>query len=249
MSSRTLSNSESGFTLLEVLVSVAIMGMIMVLIWSTQSQSLNSKERIEKRDMVYQRGRVVLQKIADDLTMAFLMGKPGAAGAAASTTTGGTPTAPVAEIVTVPRPVTFFIAEDGGNRDSIRFTSMSHFRLYSGAKESDQCKLIYETQASTEEQGVVNLVRGETPWLDAETEIKTTPYVLGENIRDFDLEFYDDRKEEWGKVWNTDVIDYQGRLPRAVKITVSFPDPDDEEKSITMKTMVLLPMSASLIDF
>lgn len=243
MSSRTSSNSK-GFTLLEVLVSVAIMGLIMLLVWSTQSQSLNSKDRIEKRDLLYQYGRVAMNKIANDISMSFLMKKPGAP---TITAEGGF--APAPEVMTTPRPVTFFIGEDEGDRDRVRLTSMSHLRLMSGGKESDQSKVLYEVQTSPEEAGVLNLVRIETPWLDDETEVKGTPLVLAENIRDFDLEYYDDRKEEWGKVWNTETIDYTGRLPRAVRITLSIPDPDDEEKSITFKTMVLLPMSAGPIDF
>jgi prepilin-type N-terminal cleavage/methylation domain-containing protein len=245
----TLSKPQSGFTLLEVLVSMAIMGMIMMLVWSTSSQTLNSKERIEKRDMIYQHGRVAFQKITSDLTMAFMTKKPGTSTAAA--TEGAAPILPPAtsEIIMVPRPITFFIGNDEGNRDILRFTSMSHLRFFSGAKESDQCKVSYDIAASPDEPGVQNLVRTEIPWLDADTEVKGTPFVLAENVREFDLEYYDDRKDEWGKMWNTEQIDFMGRLPRAVRITLSFPDPDDEERSITMKTIVLLPMSAGPVDF
>ena len=235
-----------GFTLLEVLVSVAIMGLIMLLVWSTQSQSLNSKERIEKRDLLYQYGRVALDKIANDITMAFLTKKAGTPSAPAE---GGAALPVVAELAMVPRPITFFIGEDEGDRDRVRFTSMSHLRLISGGKESDQAKILYEVAPSTEEREVMNLMRTETPWLDAETEVKGVPLVLAENVRDFDLEYYDDRKEEWGKVWNTETIDYMARLPRAVRITLALPDPDDEEKSITFRTVVLLPLSSGPIDF
>jgi prepilin-type N-terminal cleavage/methylation domain-containing protein len=246
MSLHTSSNSKAGFTLLEVLVSVAIMALIMLLVWSTQSQSLNSKERIEKRDLLYQYGRVALEKIANDISMAFLTKKPGTPSVPAE----GVAAPPiVAELVTVPRPITFFIGEDEGDRDRLRLTSMSHLRLISGGKESDQAKIMYEVESSAEEQGVMNLMRTETPWLDAETEVKGIALVLAENVRDFDLEYYDDRKEEWDKLWNTEIIDYTGRLPRAVRITLSLPDPDDDEKSITFRTIVLLPMSSGLIDF
>ena len=248
MSSRILSNSRAGFTLLEVLVSMAIMAMIMIMIWSTQSQSLNSKDRIEKRDMAYQYGRVALNKVANDLTMAFLAKKPGTAAAAAAET-GTAPAAATIEISTQARPVTFFIGEDNGERDSVRFTSFSHMRLYSGAKESDQCKVKYEVAPSADEQGKLNLVRSELPWLDGETDVKSTPLVLAENIRNFELEYYDDRKDEWGKEWNTEIVDFAGRLPKAVKIKLALIDPDDEEKNIELETMVMVPMSTGVLDF
>ena len=232
---------DAGFTLLEVLVSVAIMGMIMVLVWSSASQTINSKERIEKRDMVYQNARVALQKITDDLSMAFLTRKGGAA-----TTTAGAPLTPT--VITIPRPITFFVGRDEGNRDTVKFTSFSHMRLFSGAKESDQCKIFYEVMPSPDEQNVFNLVRREVPWLNDNAEVEARPFVVAENIGDFELEYYDERKDEWGRTWDTEIIDYRDRLPRAVRITLAFPDPDDAEESVVFSTIVLLPLSSGTID-
>ena len=236
--------TQKGFTLLEVLVAVAIMGLIMVLVWSNTSQSLNSKERIEKRDMIYQHGRIALQKFTDDLSMAFLTKKTAASTVAASTTAELLTTS----VVTIPRPITFCIGRDEGDRDTVRFTSFAHMRLFSGAKESDQCKISYEVLPSPDEPNVFNLIRREVPWLDANTEVEARPLVVAENIRDFELEYYDTRKDEWGKDWDTEVIDFRERLPLAVRVTLSFPDPDDEEESIVLKTIVLLPLSGGTID-
>lgn len=239
---RISKSEQSGFTLLEVLVAVAIMGLIMVLVWSNTSQTLNSKERIEKRDMVYQNARIALQKITDDLSMAFLTRK---AGAPAATTTGA-PIAPT--VVTVPRPITFFVGRDEGTRDTVKFTSFSHMRLFSGAKESDQCKISYEVMPSPDEQNVLNLVRKEVPWLNDNAEVEARPFVVAENIKEFELEYYDERKDEWDKTWDTEIIDFRDRLPLAVRITLVFVDPDDPDESIVFSTIVSLPLSAGVID-
>ncbi len=223
--------SKTGFTLLEVMISVAIMGMIMVLVWSISSQTLNSKERIEKRDMLFQGGRIALQKLSDDLAMAFLIKQP-------SIPTGFSP-----------RPKAFFIGEDKGDKDDIRFTSFSHLRFFNGAKQSDQCKVGYEVIPDKEDSSINNLVRRETPWLDAETTVEGYPFVLAQDVDSFELEFYDYRKEEWVNHWDSDNIDFQGKLPSAVRITIAFPDPDMENETISMTTMTLLPMSAGEIDF
>ena len=169
---KAIKNSKAGFTLIEVLVSVFIVGMIMLLVWTTTNQTLDSKERVEFRDMIYQNGRVALQKLTDDLTMAFLLKKP-----------------PMMTGIT-PRPITFFIGEDEGEKDKLRFTSFSHRRLFLGAKQSDQCKVSYEVVPAPDEYEVFNLVRREVPYLDAETTVEGETYVIAENISSFELEDY-----------------------------------------------------------
>lgn len=236
---------QAGFTLIEVLVSVAILAFIMVLLWSSSGQSLNAKERFEKRDAIYHEGRVALRKLADDLNMAFLIRSPASRMAAA---TAAAPP-PVAEVARRPRPITFFIGEDEGGRDSLRFTSLSNLRLFKNAKASDQAKVSYAVVPDSEEPNVLNLVRTYSPWLDEKDTVEGTSYVVAENIREFNVEYFDQRTQEWVRAWNTTTIDWWDRLPRAVRMTLSFPDPDDETESIVMMTATLLPMSKGPISF
>ena len=64
---------KKGFTLLEVLVSIAILAIIMILVQATTSQIFNAKERVEKRDALWQAGRVAMGKLSDDLQLSFLI--------------------------------------------------------------------------------------------------------------------------------------------------------------------------------
>lgn len=236
--------NKKGFTLIEVLVSVAVLAMIMASVWSSTKQSLDSKERVENRDELYQSGRVALRKIADDVSMAFLIKSPAERSATAAAT--GTATA---EVQTRPRPITFFIGEDRGERDEVRFTTLSNIRLFKNAKQSDQGKVSYSVQPSPEDSQVINLVRTFSPYLDDQNTVEGTSYVVAENIREFGLEYYDLRKQEWGRTWNTETIDWKERLPRAVRITLSFPDPDDDQESIVMRTATMIALSAGPIEF
>jgi general secretion pathway protein J len=232
-----------GFTLLEVMVSVGLLGVIMTLIWSTTSQNLRAKDRIETRDLLFHSGDVALRKISDDLVQAFLARNtvvgvpPPAAGAAATTAT--------APAVTFK---TFFIGEDRGDQDALRFTSLSHLRFLKGSKESDECRVAYELVPNPEEPRELDLVRREQAWLDATTDVEGTAFPLVERIQKFNVEYYDDRKDEWGKEWSTEKLDWVDRLPVAVRITIAFADPDDETKSLPLSTAVTLPLSAGPID-
>jgi general secretion pathway protein J len=230
-------NRSRGFTLLEVMVSVGILGMIMVLVWSSTSQSLRSKDRTEARDLLFHSGQVALRKLADEIAVAFL------------TKDSTTPTAGVA----APSPTaaaaaaqsnykSFFIGEDRGERDALRFTSLSHMRLVRDSKESDQVRIAYDVVPHPEETDYFNLVRREQPWLDNTTEVEGRAFTLAEKIKGFEIEYYDERKNDWGKEWDTTKVDWKDRLPMAVRITIVFADPDDGDREIPLSISVMPAM-------
>ena len=234
-------NRSKGFTLLEVMVSVGILAMIMVLVWTSTSQSLRSKDRTEARDLLFHSGQVALRKLSDDIAVAFLT--------KASTTTttpaaGAMPPTPTAATATATATgfKTFFIGEDRGERDALRFTSLSHMRLVRNSKESDQARVSYEVVPHPEEKDYFNLVRREQPWLGDETEVEGRAFTLAEKIKNFEVEYYDERKNDWGKEWDTTKVDWKDRLPMAVRITIVFADPDGGEQEIPLMTSVMPAM-------
>jgi len=236
--------NQRGFTLIEVLVSIAILAFVMAAVWTAIGQLLDSKERVERRDAVFQEGRVALRKLTDDVQQAFLTPAP-----ALSTATSEGGVAAPAEVATRPRPISFFIGDDSGERDTVRFTSLSNMRLFKNAKESEQCKVSYGVEPSKDDTKVQNLVRMFVPALDEKDTVEGTSYVLAENVREFNIEYYDQRKLEWVRAWNTTLLDWKDRLPRAVRVTLSFPDPDEETESIVMMTATMVPLSTGPIDF
>jgi hypothetical protein len=185
-----------------------------------------------------------LRKITDDLSMSFLIKSPTERAASAALT--GTATA---EAPTRPRPITFFIGEDRGERDEVRFTTLSNIRLFKNAKQSDQAKVKYSASASPDDPQMINLIRTFSPHLNEEDTVEGTSFVIAENIQEFSVEYYDLRKQEWGRAWNTAAIDWKDRLPRAVRVTLSFPDPDDDRESIVLTSATMLPLSAGPIEF
>jgi len=231
-----------GFTLIEVMVAIALMAVIMTLIWSSTSQSLRAKDRVENRDMVFHAGGTALRKFSDDMVMAFL--------AKTSTGTTGFQMAGAAARAQSAEPFkTFFIGSDEGEADSVAFTSLSHQRLFKNAKESDQCRVSYEVVPGEDDPGRMDLVRRMDPWFGSTTEVEADPIVLVEGIKSFNIEYYEVKKAEWVKNWNTEQQEWQNRLPTAVRVSISFADPDDEERTIPMSTAVTIPLSGGSIDY
>ncbi len=239
-----------GFTLLEVMVAVALIGVIMSLVWSTTSQSLRTKDRVEERDTIFHSSDVALRKVADDIAVAFLT--PSSTTTAAAPAAGGTAApamTPTPTATTATQPFkTFFIGEDRGDQDSVRFSSLSHIRLVKDSKQSDQCKISYEMVPNPEEPRRFDLMRREDALLDATTEVTGKAFPLAEGIAQFNVEYYDERKGEWGKEWDTEKGDWKDKLPVAVRVTLAFPDPDDETKTIPLSTAVMLPLSSGPIE-
>ena len=225
-----------GFTLIELLVAVAIMSFIMVQVTLSTSQILDAKSGVEKREEMFQIARVSLQKLEQDLHLAFLSSppKPKRGRKTLSASSGFRQEGAWK---------TFFIASDSGSQDSIKFTSLAYMRRFENQPASDQMKVEYRIESNDE--GGSSLIRVEVPWLDGSVEVEGRSFVLVPEIETFNLEYYDHRQDEWVNEWNTEQTGWSGKLPWAVRITLSIPDPDDEEETIAFSTGVSLALSES----
>lgn len=230
--------TEFGFTLLEVMIAVTILGVIMTLVWSSTSQSLKAKDRFEKRDFVYHSASLAMRKLSDDLTMAFL--------AKTATTETGTEEAKPQQKSDYK---TFFVGEDSGENDSLKFTTFSHMRLFKNAREADQCKVSYDIENAKDAETGALLVRKEEAWINGTTEFESKGMELVEGIKSFNLEYYDPRKDDWTKNWNTESVDYKDKLPMAVKVEMVFADPSMEDGTVKASTIVMIPLYKDPVSF
>src|SRR5438046_2826949 len=105
--------SQKGFTLIEVLVAIAILGIITTLIYGTFSQSHAVSTRLETTSEKYRAVRQIFQIMLDDLTGAYYLEQTAAD----------------------QNPTTVFIGQSPGTTDSLsssqpllRFTILGHHR-------------------------------------------------------------------------------------------------------------------------
>ena len=122
-------------------------------------------------------------------------------------------------------------------------------RLFQNAKESDQARIAYTIVPSEARDQTFQLMRMEIPWLEEGREVPGKGFPLAEGLLQFQLEYYDDRKEEWVREWDTEKIDWKDRLPSAVRISLLFPDPDAEGETLHFTTAVFLPLSRGALAF
>lgn len=207
-----------GFTLIEVMIAMAILAVMAVLLYTSMSQTLNSKDDVEKKDELNHSAILTLNKMSLDLQMAFLLNGPEFLGSDGKVKTA-------------------FI----GKEDKVDFSSLSHTRYFKDSKEADYAEIGYFMEDDKEEPGKKLLMRRESKWIDDKPQEGGKAEAMVEGVKEFQLEYYDPTKKEWQKAWDSTQVDVANRLPRAVKIELKVQDPEMEEP-YTFSTIVDLKL-------
>lgn len=210
-----------GMTLIEVSVAIGIIAIIGVLTWGSIARSFDAYETVQGIDDSYHNVRVAMNRMAKELSMAYLTAQRRHRGQE--------------RIVTQ-----FFKYEDSSPLPELHFASFAHQVFLKDAKESDQAEISYFGENDPEESGIVNLMRREAPRVDADYDEGGRAYVLAEDVRDFELRFFDPRKDDWTDEWDTENAEFAGRLPTLVEIKLTVGDEDGEDMTFITKTRINL---------
>ena len=213
--------SNSGFTLIEVLISVAIISVIMVLVWQTTAQSIKGKQKAEKRYQTYHEARVSIDKIVQDISMAFLIKGEAHLGKKQG----------IAQMKTVFK----------GEESELNFDSMSNVRLFSNSRQSEECEIGYKVEPDPENHDWLKLMRRQAKNIDDKPEDGGDWLELITRVKRFQLEYYDGQKFEWQSSWNSENTE-GGTLPRAVRVTLALEDFRDPKEEMVFQTIAFVEM-------
>jgi general secretion pathway protein J len=198
-----------GFTLIEVMLAMAILAFITSIMWGSFSQMAKNKKALEAAQERTHTVRVALMRMARELEMAYL-----------------------AEVfdMSLPYKPTFFTASSQASVDEVSFSAFAHQRLRAGLAEGDTAVISYYGARDPDDPRVTNLMRRETRRLQAE-DPKSLPgesYVLCPDVASVKFSFYDHRKKEWQREWDTNTVgaDY---LPTHIRITLTVIDEHGQE--------------------
>jgi general secretion pathway protein J len=217
----------AGMTMLEVLVSLAIIAMVSLLIYGAfDSMSRGKKGEAVRVDRARQ-GREAVLRMVREMSSAYL--------------SMHTPTSPALISRT-----TAFIARNGSPYDRVDFTAFAHRRVEKDAKESDQAEIGFFVVKDPNVPDKMDLVRREQTPIDIEPKRGGAVNVLAENVEIFDVRFLDPQSGTWTESWDTTQVAGQpNRLPLEVKISLTMKAvPGAAAKTYTTKFM--LPMQQPL---
>ncbi|MFN3197912.1 MAG: type II secretion system protein GspJ [Bradymonadia bacterium] len=205
-----------GFTLLEALVALAILGSIGALLYRSMSTSFRAKAWVSEVNDRYHEGRQVMNRITSELRMAFL-------------------TFEVPEQLREENPAVLTRFE--GSEDQIHFASTSHLRLVANARESDQAEIGYFLKNNNRRDSKYRgktLFRRESKRLDDKYDKGGSIWPVVDGVRVFKLEYWDETKaigdDAWQSDWDTQSDD-QDLLPSRIRITLEL-DSGDERPPI-----------------
>lgn len=200
--------SNLGFSLLEVMIGVVILAFMALVLYYSTSGILSSKDQTGRIDDAHHSAQLTLQRMSNDLEMAFLLSNPEFLG-----TDGKMKTA--------------FI----GKEDALNFVSFSPTRYFKDLKEANFGEVGYWLEPNPENNRLKTLMRRESKLIDNEPEQGGVAEPLLENVEELHFEYYDVTKKEWTKSWDSSQLVQSNRLPRAVKISIRLKDIDQEENA------------------
>lgn len=228
--------SQSGFTLIEMMITVAILGALTVLAAQSIQQAIRQKSKIQEQIDDVSRMRDGMRLLEADINQAYhyrdvekeitdLINKPAAP----------LPGAPFAAPTPIPPqnpeeakrsdPTTYFV----GTENTVDFVTMNNARMIRNMKQADFMEVGYSLKTckslSNEQGSSQCLWRRTTSWVDEDVTKGGDEVVLLENITEFKLRYIGKGKDDWVSVWRTDNggdAATKGKFPTAVEISLTI---------------------------
>jgi len=215
-------NPARGFTLLEVLIAVAVLGLIGGLTWKTFDGAYAIKARIERAEERDQMVRGAMNRLAREVSMTFLSEHY--------------------DRKRFRERPTLFRLRDGRREADLLFTSFAHERLHLDAKESDQALFEYSVGPDPKDGSKRDLFRRVKPLLDEDPERGGDKAVLAEGVVAFSIEAWEPKDREWRAEWNSNGADRTGGVlvPPRVRLILTVRDEEGKEKTYTTQAKVFL---------
>jgi len=214
--------SRAGFTLLEVMIAVAVLGLIGGLTWKSFDAASDLKSRIERAEERDQTVRGAMNRIAREVSMAFLSEHY--------------------DRKRFRERPTRFVIKDGRREADLTFTSFANERLAIDAKESDQALFEYKLGPDPDVSGRRNLYRRVKPLLDEDPDRGGQTAVLAEDVVAFSVEAWDAKDRSWRPEWDSNSPQQSGSIlmPSRVKISLTVKDEQGKDRAYTTQSTIML---------
>jgi general secretion pathway protein J len=214
MSSTNPNRSQTGFTLLEILLAVTILGILMTAVYSTWSAALNGWRRGTDASEVYQRQRVVMD-VLTELTQSALF---------------FTASAPLYTVVGTKNP---------GLGDSVSFVTASDaFLPPSEATDAGMRRVTISVEEDQYRRTYLAIVNQPALKPDDDTSEQLQAHVVSMDVSGFFVRYLDPRDGSWSEKWDEPNIP-----PLAMEYTVVFGHQGDRLPPVVVTRAVDIPVA------
>lgn len=216
---------DRGFTLLEVLLAMTVLGVVVAMLSLSLSGSMLVFEGTERDEELYSMAQAAMRRISEDLAAAFAS-KDG-------------PFRGENEV------------EDGRRVDRLRFCSLAHLVFNPDKQQPGPALIGYRLEKEDGEDRKYRLLRSDQPLLpgqEAEDEEMNPPaFVLADNLRSFQCTYFDRQGQEFDS-WQVEVEENNSekkeKLPAAVHCILEFWVDADMETTQMFSTRIVVPVGA-----
>jgi len=195
----------SGFTLIEVMLALALMALVTSILWGTIAQTAKVKKRIEDAQDRTHTVRVALMRMSREIEMAYQSNF---------------------EALGTQERRTMFSGVSHNDFDELSFSWFGHQRLRADAAEGDTAVVRYFSQPDPDDYSQTNLMRRETRRLEAKDPelIPGETYLLCPAVVRLKFAYYDYQQKDWRDEWDTTKADGLQYLPTQVRILLTVLD-------------------------
>ena len=195
---------QSGFTLIEVMLALALMAFVTSILWGTMAQTAKVKKRVEEAQDRTHTVRVALMRMSREIEMAFVS----------------------FEATGTQERRTMFSGSSHNDFDELRFSWFGHQRLRADAPEGDTALVTYFFEPDPDDSTLTDLLRRETRRLEAKDPklIPGETYLLCPAISRLKFAYYDYKQKDWREEWDTTTADGMQYLPTQVRISLTVFD-------------------------
>jgi len=208
-----------GFTLVEVLIAMAITAVIGALVVGTFTQANRAGEIVRDQGDRYAASRMALTRLTRELTMAYVSDHYD------RTTTNAYRERP-----------TLFV----GKEDSLLFTTLAHERTWLDAKESDEAAVEYTLDDDPAHRDQKALFRREKVRIDTEADRGGRRDLVAGDVHALRFRFWDPKRNEWVREWSTRSIDHKDDLPYLVRIELETTLADGRTEKFTTEARIAM---------
>ena len=188
-------HNEQAFTLLEVILSLAILASLMTGVAMLLKNSSEIKTGVSETGNVNHRLQVAMEKISRDLAHAFMVHKTDFDR----------------------RTKAIFKIEKQDNNDRLFLTTLTHRPKRMHSKESDMTYVVYELRRSEDGQEPTHLYRGETRRVPESFRDEVPTVMLARSIKSLQFLPWDGSKWSPDR-WHSGRSEYRNKIPHMVRV-------------------------------
>ncbi len=214
----------SGFTLLEILISIFIFGIVVSTVFGAFNTVFSTADRIrESGASDFEMAQNCLNRMVVDLKSIYVSPYP---------------LYKAPELDSEPDPYRIVgetVSEDGSSFGRLRFTSTAHCS-FQNSPEDGIAEIIYYVQKTDGETFALRRSDRLEPYLPFDPSDKDP--MLFDGIRSLSFVFYDDEGEEYDR-WDSEQEAFDYSTPKAVRIQMVF---EEGEAAPVLERKILLPV-------